>query len=516
LLKIVTAKEMQAIDKTSIEEFGIPDLVLMENAGIAVTSCLREKFPDLKEKKVLVIAGKGNNGGDGFVVARQLFNIGINVQILLIGKVSSLKGSARVNADIAKNIGIQLLEIKDDNVKSVNHHIRHRELIVDAIFGTGLKKKPEGIFKKIIESINKSKSVVASIDIPSGLESDSGQVSGSYIKADLTICLALIKRSHCILPAAESMGEIKLVDISIPAKAIENQNIHLNLVEEEDVRKTIVKRPKASHKGNFGHLLVVAGSKGKGGASGLSALSALRAGTGLVTMAVPESCHSALEFNPLEVMTAPLPETKAGSMSFKALDALLKLSEDKTAIALGPGISTEHQTIALMLEYFKLVKCPLIIDADGINCLARRIEILNEMSCPVIITPHPKEFSRLTGLTTAEIQSNRVELSSQFAQDHSITVILKGAGSVIALPNGEIFLNPTGNPGMATAGTGDVLTGIVGGLAAQGLPVDQAAISGTYLHGLAGDNYVKEYGQSSLIASDLINSLPASLKQVLR
>ena len=506
---------MQAIDKTSMEEFGISDLVLMENAGFAVVSTLKEKFQDLSQQKVLVVAGKGNNGGDGLVVARQLFNIGINIQILLIGKTSSLKGSARINADIAKNIGIPFLEIKDDNFKSVNHHIRHSQIIIDSIFGTGLKKKPEGIFKKIIESINRSKKFVASIDIPSGLESDSGQTNGPYIQADLTVCLALLKRSHCMLPAADSMGEVRVVDICIPAKAIEKQNIRVSLIEEDDVRNTLIKRSKGSHKGNFGHLLVVAGSKGKGGASGLTALSALRIGTGLVTLAVPECCHMALEFNPLEVMTAPLPETKSGSMSFKALDVLLKLSEQKTAIALGPGISTEYQTIALMLEYFKLVKCPLIIDADGINCLARRKEVLAEMSCPVILTPHPKEFSRLTGMATAEIQSNRIEITSQFAQEHSITVILKGAGTVIAFPDGEVCLNPTGNPGMATAGTGDVLTGIVGGLAAQGLPINQAALTGTYLHGLAGDNYALQNSQSSLIASDLVNSLPSSLKQIL-
>ncbi|MGV7221241.1 MAG: NAD(P)H-hydrate dehydratase [Nitrospinales bacterium] len=515
MLKIVTAQEMQAIDKTSTDEFGIPDLVLMENAGFAVASILKEKFPDLKDKKVLVVAGKGNNGGDGLVVARQLFNIGIKIQILLIGKVSSLKGSARINADIAKNIGIPFLEVKDDNLKSVNHKIKHGQIIVDAIFGTGLKRKPEGIFKKVIESINKSKNFVASIDIPSGLNSDSGQIDVPFVKANLTICLALFKRSHCLLPATEAMGEIKLVDICIPAKAIEKQDTYISLVEEEDIRHTLVKRPMGSHKGNFGHLLVVAGSKGKGGASGLSALSALRVGTGLVTMAVPECCHSALEFNPLEVMTAPLPETKAGSISFKALDILLKLSENKTAIALGPGISTEHQTIALMLEYFKLVKCPLIIDADGINCLARRKEILDEMSCPVILTPHPKEFSRLVGITTSKVQSNRIDTASKFAKDHSTIIILKGAGTVIALPDGNVFINPTGNPGMATAGTGDVLTGIVGGFAAQGLNIDKAAITGAYIHGLAGDHYAKDNSQSSLIASDLVNSLPNSLKQIL-
>jgi len=297
------------------------------------------------------------------------------------------------------------------------------------------------------------------------------------------------------------MGEVRLADISIPVKAVEKQNIRVALIEEDDVRGYFANRPKDAHKGNFGHLLVIAGSKGKGGAAGLAALSALRIGTGLVTLAVPECCHAALEFNPLEVMTAPLPETKSGSMSFEALEILLKQSEGKSAVAIGPGISTNF--------------CPLVIDADGLNCLSRNKRLLAELSCPVILTPHPKELSRLSGLTTAEIKSRRIEVASKFARDHSVTLILKGAGSVIALPDGDVFINPTGNPGMATAGTGDVLTGMVGGLAAQGFDNQKAAIAGTFLHGLSGDVYAEANSQSTLIASDLLSALPANLKRIL-
>ncbi len=298
-------------------------------------------------------------------------------------------------------------------------------------------------------------------------------------------------------------------------KRFQKQNIRVALIEEDDVRSYFANRPKDAHKGNFGHLLVIAGSKGKGGAAGLAALSALRIGTGLVTLAVPECCHAALEFNPLEVMTAPLPETKSGSMSFEALEILLKQSEGKSAVAIGPGISTNLQTIELLLEYLKHVNCPLVIDADGLNCLSRNKRLLAEMSCPVILTPHPKELSRLSGLTTAEIKSRRIEVASKFARDHSVTLILKGAGSVIALPDGDVFINPTGNPGMATAGTGDVLTGMVGGLAAQGFDNQKAAIAGTFLHGLSGDVYAEANSQSTLIASDLLSVLPANLQRIL-
>ena len=506
---------MQAIDRFAIEEMEIPCIILMENSGLAIVSALRRKFPDLAEKKVLVVAGKGNNGGDGLVVARQLFNMGVEVKVLLLGKISQLKGSARINANIAKNLGLAILEISNDNLKSANHLLRHCHIVVDAIFGTGLTRTPAGQYKKVIDSINKSGKYIAAIDIPSGLDSDSGQVHGSHIRADLTISLALMKRSHFISPSAEAMGEVRLADISIPAKAVDKQNIRVALVEEDDIRSYFSQRPKDAHKGKFGHLLVIAGSKGKGGAAGLTAMSALRVGAGLVTLALPECCNAALEFNPLEVMTAPLPETKSGSLSLDALDALLRHSEGKTAVAIGPGISTHPQTVKLLAEYLRQVKCPLVIDADGLNCLSLHKGLLADLTCPVILTPHPKEFSRLTGLTTAEIQSRRIDVASQFAREHGVIVILKGAGTVIAIPDGEVCVNPTGNPGMATAGTGDVLTGMVGGLSAQGFDSRKAAIAGTYLHGLAGDIYAKANCQSALVASDLVAALADGLKRVL-
>lgn len=506
---------MQKIDERSIKEFGVHGIVLMENAGRGVVALLKEKFPDLPRKKVLIIAGKGNNGGDGFVIARHLFNEGIGVNVLLLGKLSELKGDARVNAESGRSAGIPILEISENNLSSANHLFRHCHILVDAIFGIGLTRPAKGLFKKTIEKINKSGKYVIAVDIPSGLGSDSGNILGPHVRADLTAALALFKRSQFLYPAAEAMGELCLVDIGIPRAAIEKQDIQVNLVEEEAVCGFFPKRSKAAHKGDYGRLLVVAGSRGKGGAAGLTALAALRIGTGLVTLAVPECCNAGLEFNPLEVMTVPLPETKSGSMSLEALDTLLKNTEKKTAVAIGPGITTHAQTVKLLQEYLKQLTCPVVIDADGLNCLSRSNGLLTKLKCPLILTPHPKEMSRLSGLTTKAIQSRRIEVAREFAQKNSLILILKSAGTALAFPDGRVCINSTGNPGMATAGTGDVLTGMIGGLLAQGFNMEKAAIAGTYLHGLVADDYAEKNSQTTLIASDLLRVLPEKMKRIL-
>lgn len=506
---------MQRIDKRAIREFGIPGLVLMENAGLGIVSLIKEKFPDLRRKKVLIIAGKGNNGGDGFVIARHLFNDGIDVTVLIVGKLSELQGDAGLNAETGRKVGIPLIEINEKRLSATDHLFRHSHIIVDAIFGTGLTRPAKGIFKKVIDKINKSGKYVLAVDIPSGLGSDSGITMAPYVQADLTASLALLKRSQMLFPAAEAMGELRVVDIGIPQAAIDKEKINVSLAEDDDIRGFFPKRRKASHKGDFGHLLVIAGSRGKGGAAGLAALAALRIGTGLVTLAIPDCCNAALEYNPMEVMTAPLPETKSGSMSLEALDVLLERTKNKTAVAIGPGITTHAQTVKLMQEYLVQLTCPVVIDADGLNCISRSKGLLKKIKCPLILTPHPKEMSRLSGLTTINIQSRRIETAKEFARKNALTVVLKGAGTVIACQDGRIFINPTGNSGLATAGTGDVLTGMIGGLLAQGMDMDKAAIAGTWLHGLAADDYAKDNSQTTLIASDLLSVLPKTMKRIM-
>ncbi|MCH8311847.1 MAG: NAD(P)H-hydrate dehydratase [Nitrospinae bacterium] len=514
--KVLTAAEMQAIDRHAIEECGIPGMILMENAGRESVETLKRKFPDLASKKIVVFAGKGNNGGDGFVMARHLLNMGTDVWVLLLGKTGELKADAKINAEIAQKIGVKINEVDAGNFKSFDHRLRHCDLVIDAIFGTGLSKPATGFYAEVFEKINHLQKFVVSVDIPSGVDSDSGCLIGPHVQADLTLALAMLKRSHATFPSAGVMGDIEVIDISIPQKAIASQSITVEMVEPEDIVSWFSKRPSHSHKGDFGHVLVIAGSLGKGGAAGLTALGALRAGCGLVTLAIPESCQKALEFHPLEVMTVPLPETTNGTLSLRAKDPLLKILQGKSAVAVGPGISTDPETVHLLREFLPTVEVPLVIDADAVNCLAKSgdLKILNFSDA--ILTPHPKEMSRISGWSTEEIQANRIESASRFAGENGLTLVLKGARTIIAFPDGSVVINSTGNPGMATAGSGDVLTGVIAGLIGQGLKTRSAVIAGVYLHGLAGDIYAKEKGsETSLTAGDLLDNFPESLKRVL-
>jgi ADP-dependent NAD(P)H-hydrate dehydratase / NAD(P)H-hydrate epimerase len=515
LQKVLTAAEMQAIDKYSIEECGIPGVILMENAGRGAVDCLKRLFPDLGAKRVIVFAGKGNNGGDGFVMARHLLNMGTDVSVLLLGKTSELKADAKLNAEIAHNIGVEINEVDITNFKSFDHRLRHSDLIIDAIFGTGLTKPASGFFEEVFGRINQLQKFVVSVDIPSGVDSDSGQLIGPHVKANLTLALALLKRSHVTFPAAGMMGDIEVVDISLPQKAVDAQPLAVQMVEPGDIAAWFKKRPSDAHKGDFGHVLVIAGSLGKGGAAGLTALAALRAGCGLVTLGIPESCQKALEFHPLEVMTVPLPETANGTLAVEAKDLIVEQLQGKSALAIGPGISTDPETVQLLREVLPTIQIPMVLDADAVNCLALDggLELLKNSE--VVLTPHPKEMSRISGLSTQEIQANRIETASRFAQENSVHLVLKGARTILAFADGSVFINPTGNPGMATAGSGDVLTGIIAGLIAQGLEVRQAVIAGTYLHGLAGDIFAEKSAEASLIAGDLLNGIPESLSRVL-
>jgi len=516
LLHIVTASEMQAIDLCAIEDHGIPSLVLMENAGRGIGTLLLDQIPNASTKKFIVVCGKGNNGGDGFVIARTLANKNISVQIVLCGKLDELKSDAKVNASIAQKMALPIKEIDADNWSKIDHSLRHADVIVDAIFGTGLSKAVSGWMESLIERINKQGKFIASVDIPSGIDSNSGQLIGPHIRAHQTFALALYKRCHWLFPSADAMGKLELVDIGISSQTVESQAIPIQMVEETDLTDWMPQRSRNSHKGTYGHALIIAGSRGKGGAAGLTSLAALRTGCGLVTLALPESCQKHCEFDPMEVMTVPLPETSEGVLHSSAKKTILELCKDKSAVAIGPGISTQKETIKLLEELLPQITCPLVIDADGLNCLAEIDGLLEKIQTPIVLTPHPKEMSRLSGQETAEIQQDRIKAATDFIRNRpQLCLLLKGASTVIATPDGRTYINSTGNPGMATAGSGDVLTGIIAGLLAQGLSITKAAVAGAYIHGLAGDQFADKQSQSSLIAGDLLRELPESLKRIL-
>jgi len=525
--KIVTAGEMQAIDRFAIEDCGIPGLLLMENAGARIADIVWARFAGQGDcgasgqggaarlGKVLVFAGKGNNGGDGFVVARHLFNRGVDVQVFLLGRRTQLKRDAQTNADSAFRIGVPIREVGAENLESCGHALRHCRVVIDAIFGTGLKSAAGGLYEKVIEKINSAGKYVVSIDMPSGIESDGGRIIGPHVAADLTVALGLMKRSHLLFPAAEAMGEVRVADIGLPARAVACRPIGVNLVEEADVRRCFDKRPADSHKGHYGHVLVIAGSRGKGGAAGLAAVAALRAGAGLVSLALPEGCCQALEFNPLEVMSIPLPETAAGAIDCSARDIILEHCRGKTAVVVGPGISTSRQTVQLLEEVLPRIECPLVVDADGLNGIALSKGLISRLPAHTVLTPHPKEMARICGKDTGEILRQRIETARDLATQYSLCVVLKGARTLTAAPDGTVFINPTGNPGMATAGSGDVLAGLAAGFAAQGLKPESACISAVYLHGLAGDLFAAANSQTTLIAGDLLRCLPESMKRIL-
>ncbi len=513
--KVVTAAEMQAIDRLTIEGYGISGLVLMENAGLAAAALIHENVSDLIDKKVVIVCGKGNNGGDGLVIARHLHIDGVQVDILLLAKRKQLQGDARTNADIAFKMGIPIHEVTEKNLSEQNHLFRHCHIIVDALFGTGLTKPAGGLYEKVIKKINSSKKYVVAVDIPSGVDSDSGQLIGPHIQSNITAALALLKRSHLLFPAAECMGEVQILDISIPHEAVEQHEIMVAWLDMEDIQSLLPQRPTNTHKGDYGHALVVAGSRGKGGAAGLTALAALRAGAGLVTMAVPESCHQALEFNPLETMTVALPETKSGCLSSQAIDAILTNLKGKSALAIGPGLSTEKETVQLLEALLPQVECPLVIDADAINALGKSGKLIDQIRTETVLTPHPKEMSRLSGWSVPDILNQRIECSREFSQAHNVTLLLKGARTLLAFADGTVLINPTGNPGMATAGSGDVLTGLIAGLIAQGLSVPSATAAGAFMHGMAGDLYAEAHHEIPLIAGDLLDTIPETFKRIL-
>lgn len=521
-MKVATAEEIRLIDRRAIEEYGIPGAVLMENAGTGVFRTILERYKISSNAKVVVVCGKGNNGGDGFVVARHLVNQGIRTEIVLLTEKSRVQGDARVNLDIIDRMGIPLLEAPDiENFSRVKEVLSQADFILDAILGTGLTQAVTGFYKEVIELMNGLQKPIIAVDIPSGLSSDTGVVPGSCIQADMTVTFELPKRGLILYPAAEFVGQLEVIPIGIPRGIIAEADIKVNLLEAQDIRASlrnsnVLHRTPASHKGTYGHVFVIAGSRGKTGAALMTSRSALRVGAGLVTLAVPESLNNFLEAASFEVMTAPMPETFEGTFSNKASSYLRELAQGKEVIALGPGLSTHPETVGLVYDIVQNSKQPLVIDADGINALAQKPEVLRQTQAPVILTPHPGEMSRFlvgTGLALP-VQSRRIEVTQDVARKYGVYIVLKGARTIISDPTGNVFINLTGNPGMATGGTGDVLTGILAGLIAQGLSILDALKAGVYLHGLAGDLVAEDKGESGLIAGDLIEAIPYAIKRI--
>lgn len=514
-MKILNSEQMRDIDRKTIEEIGIPGQVLMENAGIQIFRAILSKFPEPQRENIVVVSGKGNNGGDGFVVARHLFNRGCRPCVLLLGKKEELKGDAALNCGIAERIGVDIVEISSESEwKAQRARVSRATLLVDAIFGTGLSKPAEGLYAKAIEEINKSKAFTISVDIPSGLSSDTHQIIGPCVKADLTVTLAAPKIAHVFPPAEEYIGELIVADISVAPFLFEDQSLTLELVEREILLPYFQKRKKDTHKGSYGHLFIISGSLGKTGASIMAAKAALRMGAGLVTVATPETCLPIIARSMVELMTEPLAETEAKTFSHEALGRVLTLLKDKDALLIGPGISTNESTARFVISLLSKIKLPVVIDADGLNILSENLEILHSLPKPAVLTPHPGEFARLVRLSIKEVLEKKLELVPEFSRKYGVYLVLKGYRTLISTPDGKVFINPTGNPGMASAGVGDVLSGMVASMIMQEKKTLDAILAAVYIHGLSGDIGVKRVGEKFLTASNIITNLPKAMKSM--
>ena len=514
-MKILTAAQMREIDRKTIEEIGIPGPVLMENAGLRVVAALRGVFPDLSAGRVVVVAGKGNNGGDGLVVARHLHNLGYDVEVLLLAKIGEMKGDGHLNARICRNMGVPLKETtRLQEWAAGAKTLQGARVIVDAIFGTGLFRPAEGLYARAIEDINKAKAFKLAIDLPSGLSSDTFRIIGPAVKADLTVALAAPKVGHVLPPAEDLVGELFIADIGIPRALFADKSLSLEMADEELVVPLFGRRKRDSHKGTYGHLLVISGSLGKTGAAAMAGRAALKMGAGLVTVATPASCLTLVARSMPELMTEPLAETKEKTIAAEAVGRAVELCRGKDGLVLGPGLSTHPSTARFVGELLARVKLPVVIDADGLNILAKNQGLLPKLSRPAILTPHPGEFGRFLGLGASAVLDKRLELVQEFAKKHNVVLILKGHRTLTGVPDGRTFINSTGNPGMASGGTGDVLSGMVGGQLVQEKDALKAALSAVYAHGLAGDLAAQKLSQKALTATDLIRFLPAALRQL--
>ncbi len=527
-MKVLTAAQMREADRLTTERYGIPGIELMENAGTAVAEFLREKFPDIASRKILLLCGKGNNGGDGVVVARHLKNFGFAGVVFLFANPGSVEGDAAANLKRwQQGLGELYVVTSEAEWESARAALAEADLIVDALLGTGLRGPVEGLLGKVIEDLNAARAkrrgrmAVVAVDMPSGLGSDSQDFGGPVVAADYTVTLTAPKVGQMVLPHSPCCGVLVVKDIGTPQELLESDShLKIHWIEPAEFRALPFVRDPAANKGTYGHALIVAGSLGKSGAAILAARSALRSGAGLVTVATPQDVLPIVAGGLPEMMTAPLGSTEAGSASLSNLDygKFAEILKGKSVLAIGPGLSMHHDTQQFIRQVVGQTELPIILDADGLNAFAGMADTLNERhAAAMVLTPHPGEMARLLGITVKDVQARRLDVALEAAGRWRAHVILKGFHTILATPSGNAYVNTTGNPGMATGGTGDALTGILAGLTAQFGVEDWARVLsfGVYLHGLAGDIAAARVGEAPLIASDLIDAIPEAYARVI-
>lgn len=511
MYKACYAEEMRAVDRAASELGHIPGIVLMENAALACVNELK-KSHELRGASVAIFCGRGNNGGDGLAIARHLHNLGAAVSVFLVSG-NAFSGDAEINYDIVTAMGLAVDTVTDTD--GLDYVIRSFDIVVDAILGTGIRGTVRGMAYDVIRLINENAEYVLSVDVPSGIDSDSGDICGVAVNADKTVTFAAYKIGMLMYPAADCVGEVIVDKISMPEIAVTSQNPQINVTDAEFVRSLLPPRRNNSQKGDYGRLLIIAGSRGMSGAAYLAAEAAKRSGAGLVTLACCESISGALEAKTTEVMTLSV-DDEDGHIAASAAERIAPYADRAAAVLIGPGLGRSEAASSVVRSVLARSRVPVIVDADAINAVAAERDMLSDCACDLIFTPHAAEMARLTGLEISYIEENRIEVSREFAEENGAVLLLKGHHTIVTDRSLAQYINITGNPGMASGGCGDVLAGITAAFAARGMGCAEAAAAAAYIHGLAGDIAAKRLGQESLSAGDLLRTLPETFCRILR
>jgi NAD(P)H-hydrate epimerase len=514
-MKIVTAHTMQELDRRAIEEYGIPGRDLMEQAGRGCAEHILAAYGTRQSKRVVILAGRGNNGGDGYVIARYLLEKGWHVLVIILAEQDAIHGDALTNLVLLPDQILSFCPGEGELTEKHADDLQSADVLVDALLGTGLRNDLQGIYLEAVELINRAPGKVVAVDISTGIHGTTGRILGQAVHANMTVTFGMAKLGHVLYPAAAHVGRLVIVDIGIPPQLME-EAVGYDFLNEKLMAPLIRPRERQAHKGVFGHCLIVAGSIGKTGAAALAANSAVRTGSGLVTLAVPESLNQILEVKTTEAMTLPLPDAGSGYLTTHAIAALEKSLPGKSAVAIGPGIDRRPASFTVVKTLIENISLPLVIDADGLNAIAEDTTVLHRRrSRNIVLTPHPGEMSRLLGSSIPDVAAIRISVAQEFARTFGVYVVLKGARTIVAAPNGMAAINGSGNPGMASGGMGDVLTGVIVSLLGQGYSTWNACRLGVFIHGMAGDLVAMEQGETGMTATDLMEMIPRAFNRLL-
>ena len=504
-MKVSNVSEMRQLDHTAIEKYGIVENLLMENAGQAVSSIILKEF-GIKNKKFIVFCGIGNNGGDGLVIARKIHSNGGDVKIFVLDDPGNFRGASKLNLDIIGCLPIEIRQV--ESIVSIKEDVLHSDAIVDAIFGTGLTRSLGGLYKDAVTLINNSGKKIFSVDIPSGVHGDTGNIMGVAVKADYTVTFGLPKIGNMLFPGYELCGKLYVTHISFPPSMYDSDTIKVEINHAAELPP----RDKEMHKGDFGDVLFIAGASGYYGAPYFAALSFMKAGGGYSRLAAPESITPFIANRGSEIVFIPQKETVSGSISIKNKDSLLVLAEKADMVVLGPGLSLDEETQRLSFDLAREINKPLLIDGDGITALRKDPEVIRQRKAETILTPHLGEMARLTKMDVGKIKADKIGILQRASRELNAVIVLKGAHSLVGYPDGKVFINLSGNPGMATAGSGDVLTGTIAAMFGLKLSLHDAVRKGVFVHGFSGDLAAFDKGEDGITAQDILDYLPLAVK----